>query len=125
MNQSGCKSKVGLLFLRDCNRPVHGQCKKCNRPICKEHRIKIEDQGAYCTECANALEEDYDDPALYRTSRRYYYYDSYGYEPIYYGSHRYYSDHDYRTFDDRDEYVVDPDEGMAEDAAFGDEYMES
>lgn len=110
MDSSSCKAKVGLLFLRDCDRPVFDNCVSCGRPVCKEHRIKGND-GTICPECASEREKYRDDDRVGRSYHRRHYYDHYGYNPYYYGHHHYYSDRDYQTFDDQESVNVDRPEG--------------
>ncbi|MBN1671679.1 MAG: hypothetical protein JXR37_11625 [Kiritimatiellae bacterium] len=111
-----CKSKVGLLFLRDCNEPATGQCVTCGRAVCAKHQL-AGDQGPVCRECARYDEKMADRRETRRWRRRHHYYDHYGYYPYYYGHHRYYSDRDYRSVD-REAAVVHeaPDGKTADDA---------
>ena len=115
--QGICQAKKGLLFLRDCGAAATAICRKCGRPICEKHQIR-EEEGLLCPECLahaeDARERDEEQASAmdrsgpgFRAGRRRYYYDNYHYIPIYYGHYHYFSDHDYRTFD----------EGTLDDAA--------
>ena len=99
-----CQAKKGLIFLRDCGAPAISQCRLCGRPVCENHQI-VDEMGGLCPECG-VKEENVADPSESRLSRyrsRNDYYDRYHYYPVYYGHSHYFSDRDYRTFDDTSE----------------------
>jgi len=96
----GCLAKVGLLFLRDCGEPVHKHCKACGRPVCKKHAEVGDDGKLLCAECNGAAGGMGNESSFARERNGYY--DRFGYVPYYYGRSRYYSDRDYRSFDDMD-----------------------
>ncbi|MBF0509804.1 MAG: hypothetical protein HQK57_12885 [Deltaproteobacteria bacterium] len=119
-----CRTKKGLLFLRDCAEIASAWCGRCGRPICSRHQMMVESLLA-CPECAAALEREepqdseystgwedvreevYDrladtpQAALNTTQERNRLYVEFGYIPFFYGSHHYYSDSDFQTFDNR------------------------
>ena len=104
MQEQGCKTKVGLLVLRDCDRPAVSTCMVCGRPVCKKHQVKRHHE-VLCVECA-AGQYGTQDAGIrdggrvgWFTTRRHYY-RRYHYYPYYYGRHRYYSDTDFRAFDE-------------------------
>jgi DNA-directed RNA polymerase subunit RPC12/RpoP len=118
-----CKVKTGLLFLRDCGSMVVNQCIKCGRPICRAHSIESE-QGIICPECA-APEKKYQNVSGVKSSaQRQELYNNHGYAPYYYGYYHYYSDNDYKTFDNREIIHENPPED-APDFGSDDDYMES
>ena len=94
-----CRAKMGLLFLRDCERPAKGTCTICGRPVCGQHTVKSE-AGPLCPECGTRKRELRNRPSVHRTrtSRRYHH--IHHYDPIYYGHHHYYSDADFVVFDE-------------------------
>lgn len=119
-----CKAKVGLLFLRDCGSIVKNNCSTCGRPVCKKHSIDSE-KGVLCPECAAQAKNIPKSAALNSTRRRNDYYNGYGYSPYYYGYNRYYSDSDYRTFDESKEVYEEPPSGPSDRFDDSDDYMES
>lgn len=133
-----CQAKKGLLFLRDCGAAATAACQKCGRPICPTHTVDLE-PGPTCPECV--AEEQKNEPlvepgtkgvssAVYRSRHRRHYYDNFHYVPFYYGYSHYYSDRDYRTFDETPEVeaaslaLAEMDEGVA-DFDDMDDFMES
>lgn len=119
-----CKAKIGLLFLRDCGSMVINNCTTCGRPICKKHSIESE-KGVVCPECAAPSKNIKNNSALNSTRRRNNYYSGYGYSPFYYGHNRYYSDNDYRTFDDSKEVYEEPPTDISDNFNDTDDYMDS
>ena len=118
MNEVGCKTKVGMLVLHDCDRPAVDNCTACGRPICKRHRVKRQGE-VLCAECAEARDRYREDDSVldsrttwFAARRRYY--SRYHYRPYYHGYHRYYSDEDFRAFDE-DALVREPGPGEAPD----------
>ncbi|MBF0496113.1 MAG: hypothetical protein HQK58_05990 [Deltaproteobacteria bacterium] len=115
-----CRSKKGLLFLRDCAESASAWCGRCGRPICSRHQMMVESLLA-CPECAAVAKEegpqnseytsDWEDvyastadaprSAVSETQERNRLYVEFGYIPFFYGSHHYYSDSDFQTFDNR------------------------
>ncbi|MEW5725264.1 MAG: hypothetical protein AB1896_19275 [Thermodesulfobacteriota bacterium] len=101
-----CQAKKGLLFLRDCGAPALAQCHLCGRPVCEAHQV-LSEKGPQCPECA-AQSQPGDiltrsagrGDATSRAWLRGDYYDRYHYLPWYFGHASYYSDRDYRTFDE-------------------------
>jgi hypothetical protein len=97
-----CACKRGFFTLRDCANPASGSCSVCTRRVCAQHLT----QGSACVECVAKRDEEEAlgpdvDPTLgavrYRTS----WYRSSGYSPMWWGtSDSYYSDTDYRWYDD-------------------------
>ncbi len=146
-----CKAKVGLLFLQDCGGAAIAKCAACSRAVCRQHRVdSLTGSGHLCPECAaqkqtgkkdpmaaglvdekaaqkaGLTEEDSTTPSsVQRVFRRTRYYDDYGYRPYYTGYHHFYSDRDYRTFDDRQPEVVEPVAGVEADIVDMQEAMES
>ncbi|MEW6262545.1 MAG: hypothetical protein AB1641_05655 [Thermodesulfobacteriota bacterium] len=107
LQRGRCHAKKGLLFLRDCDAPAVAACAVCGRPICSAHQVPGP-KGPQCPECL-ALEQKTEPGAVTGAGRmnmvdraryRHHYYDTYGYLPYYYGWSHYYSDRDYRTFDE-------------------------
>ena len=103
-----CLSKRGLLFLRDCGQLAVDNCHTCHRPVCSVHRMQ-DAEGTICPECfARAEKEQTPEKAssrpghssLNRHVMRSRYYGRHSYLPFYYGHHHFYSDRDYRTFDE-------------------------
>ncbi len=100
-----CRYKRGFLFLRDCAEPAVGACSICGRPICLAHQAPSTDGSMACLECAATDQRE--DPLSVNEetdnieSRRTGIYSELAYEPSYDGHHRYYSDADFRTFDDQ------------------------
>ncbi len=96
-----CKTKVGLLSLRDCGKLATDRCEVCGRPVCEKHLV-VHGQQSRCPECA--VEDDsfgaHGFMGHWRRRRRYY--SHHHYSPYYHGRDRYYSDHDYQTVDDRE-----------------------
>ena len=100
-----CRSKKGLLFLRDCKEPAVDMCSICGRPICSIHSMNGP-RGITCPECMAHQSQDERTAARKFASsswskgvRRYDLYRKYHYSPFYYGHHHFFSDDDYRTFD--------------------------
>lgn len=119
-----CKAKIGLLFLRDCGSMVINNCTTCGRPVCKKHSIESE-KGVVCPECAVPFKNIKNSSALNSTRRRNNYYSGYGYSPFYYGHNRYYSDSDYRTFDNSKEIYEEPPSDISDSFDDTDDYMDS
>ncbi|MBF0549809.1 MAG: hypothetical protein HQK60_04675 [Deltaproteobacteria bacterium] len=119
-SQLSCRSKKGLLFLRDCAELASAWCGRCGRPICSRHQMMVESLLA-CPECAAALEKEGPQDSEYtadwsevsepvadrpqdgvsEVQERNRFYVEFGYIPFFYGSHHYYSDSDFQTFDNR------------------------
>jgi len=120
-----CRAKVGLLFLRDCDRPARADCARCGRPVCGEHAVRDE-KGTLCPECSTENRRLADRPAAQSVVRRRRYYGGAHYHPIYFGHHHYYSDDDFRAFDGR-EMIQEEHDGEWDDADAGgaDDYLES
>ena len=115
--------KVGLLSLRDCSRSAGEVCALCRRPVCKKH-LKQAEKGPTCHECLG-MDPNHADRGYTRgVRRRRQYYRSYGYAPFYYGSDRYYSDCDYRSFDHREHRAHDAAEAMDHDDGDWDDDMD-
>ena len=119
-----CRSKVGLLCLRDCNQPAVGTCEVCGRPICRDHQAFAAGKLT-CPECAAGKKDAKDKGQVRWHRRRARYYHGYGYQPYYFGCHYYYSDHDYRSFDPGEavqhepaDDIVEMDEGAGPDSDF-------
>ncbi|MGA1871506.1 MAG: hypothetical protein ACMUJM_23510 [bacterium] len=93
-----CLAKVGLLTLRECGESMETHCALCNRPICKEHMITTQSK-LMCPECAFRQKTGSRRRAYRGPSNRHRYYESYGYQPVYYGHDHYYNDYDSRSFD--------------------------
>jgi hypothetical protein len=121
-----CRARKGLLFLHDCGEPAVARCERCARPVCGMHQVMAQN-AVCCPECAAAL-EDADpeaaggDPAVDAVRRRRAYYSDYDYHPWYYGRHSYFSDKDYRVFDEKDHVRHEPpgDEGEGKPDGGGD-----
>lgn len=118
-----CKAKRGLLFLTDCGNVVKDNCTACGRPVCREHCIESE-KGSLCLECAASDEKLKAKPKVRMAERRRTYYSTYRYLPYYYGYSHYYSDSDFRTFDDNEMVSFEPPED-ATDFYENDDYLES
>jgi len=128
-NSQTCMAKTGLLFLKDCGSMVINNCQVCGRPICRVHSIETA-QGILCPECAADVSKSTkrkirEDSGVQSAARRQTYYHNYGYVPYYYGHAYYYSDNDYRTFDGRDQVVVEPPEDGGIPTIIDDDGMES
>ena len=119
-----CKAKVGLLFLRDCGSMVKTNCTLCSRPICRAHSIDSE-KGVVCPECAAPSKKVKSNSAVNNARIRNNYYSGYGYSPYYFGYNHYYSDSDYRTFDDSKEIYEGPPADTTDDFNDSDDYMDS
>lgn len=117
-----CRAKVGLLFLRDCGGVAVDKCAVCGRALCKQHRVDaVTGSGYWCPECAaQKSDANVDEPSVARVRNRTSYYHDYHYIPYYSGMHRFYSDRDYRTFDDREQVTVDPEDVAADGGDFTD-----
>lgn len=115
-----CRAKKGLLFLHDCGEPAVARCERCARPICGMHQVMTR-TAVCCPECAAAQEQDEPvekgpaekgpvdkGPAVEAVRRRRAYYSDYDYYPWYYGRHSYFSDNDYRVFDEKDHVRHEP-----------------
>jgi hypothetical protein len=99
MNFGTCHARVGLLVLRDCGKPAVASCHLCGRALCEAHQVLTE-EGPTCPDCVAMRGEFHtptDEVAAARTRRHYY--NDYGYTPHYAGNTHFYSDTDYRTFD--------------------------
>lgn len=140
-----CQAKKGMLFLRDCGSAAIAQCHKCGRPVCTAHQL-MDGSQTICPDCFtqddtidHQPKPDVTNRTAATTTRRYRtrssYYSRYGYTPFYFGHSHYYSDRDYRTFDQAEnesgetaawEEAVAGDE-LAEAPDYGemDEFMES
>lgn len=123
-----CQARVGLLFLRDCGRPALADCRFCGRPVCDEHQV-LSFEGVSCPECAAAREDLDRLPTGGKQAKdRRRYYEENEYYPYYFGTSRYFSDGDYRTFDNPPpgQAVAGARPGFArEDAGAGDEELTS
>lgn len=119
-----CMAKTGLLFLRDCGSMALNACSACGRPVCRKHSIEA-DSGIVCPECAAPKKNLRKDPAVNQSAMRNSYYSRYDYMPYYYGHTYYYSDRDYRTFEDGEATHVDPPDQDAAAMLADDDYMES
>ena len=102
-----CKSKKGLLIIRECGAPAIEVCSRCNIPLCSEHMVSTPD-GITCPECYESSGEttanDRNQPqSMKRFRRRRSYYNDYGYRPHYYHHNRYFNDQDRQTVDSRAE----------------------
>ncbi|MBI5570462.1 MAG: hypothetical protein HY914_10995 [Desulfomonile tiedjei] len=111
-----CHSKKGLLFLEDCGELAVDTCSLCARPVCAAHRV-VGPEGPVCPECyyrdqrdasdedddteEDDLDADTDAPLSYPDRDQYY--DKYDYQPVVTGSSHYFSDRDYRTFEETTE----------------------
>ena len=108
-----CRCKVGLLFLHDCNEVAIDLCGRCGRPICAMHQV-VMPRATCCPECAASQEPDAQgepnagaqtpegSAQVDSVLRRRQYYHDYEYQPYYWGHHVYFSDNDYRVFDEKD-----------------------
>ena len=127
-----CHSKKGLLFLQDCGELAVDTCSLCARPICAMHRM-VGSEGPVCPECYyrdqrdtsddddtedDDLDAETDAPLSYPDRDQLY--DKYEYQPIVSGSSHYFSDRDYRTFDQTEE-VPPPETAAAVEEESGDE----
>lgn len=119
-----CMAKVGLLFLRDCGSMMMNNCVACGRPVCRRHSIES-GEGIVCPECAAPKKNLHADPAASQSAQRQSYYNRYDYYPYYYGHTYFYSDNDYRTFDNEEPTHVDPPEEAAAMWGGADDGMES
>ena len=111
---SKCKAKVGMLILRDCGELASEKCASCGIPICLDHMTNLPGKGLVCPNCADSDPDTADKHPFSRTRRRRHYHSHYGYSPYYYGHHRYYSDSDRRSVEDRNETPVE--NGLNEDS---------
>jgi hypothetical protein len=101
-----CACKRGFFTLRNCTYPAVTSCVSCTRRICEDHMAP----DNVCVECAARRDEQADadaperiDLAPTRSAARYrrHWYDSGGYEPVFWGTYDpYWNDTDYRWYDD-------------------------
>jgi hypothetical protein len=101
-----CACKRGFFTLRNCTNAAVTSCTSCTRRICAEHMAP----DNLCVECAAKRDEERDvdspdrvDLSPTRSAVRYrtHWYSSSGYEPMYWATYDpYYSDTDYRWYDD-------------------------
>ena len=116
--QGVCRAKVGLLFLRDCGEIATETCTVCGRAICRRHECDTS-RGTTCPECGAQDRNAQSKGSVQSVRRRRGWYGAHGYYPYYYGHHSYYSDGDYRAFDDDE--MVEHEPASAEDAEAFDE----
>jgi hypothetical protein len=96
-----CSCKRGFFTLRDCANGATATCRTCSRRICPQHLAEPD----LCVECAARNAEDRAlDPAgnpTYAANRyRNRWYDNSGYQPVFWGtSDTYWTDNDYRFYD--------------------------
>ena len=121
-----CRAKVGMLVLRDCRERARAVCDLCGRPVCNAHQSPCQ-QGIACPECAaeattTEQQKAAAAPEVKKARRRRRWYRQRHYRPYYFG-HRhgyydhYYSDQDYRTFDDAERRTVGTGTAEATDEA--------
>jgi len=100
-----CACKRGFFTLRNCANGAVTSCSMCTRRICEEHMAP----DNVCVECAAKRDEEREvepgriDLAPTRSAVRYRrgWYSSSGYEPIWWATYDpYWSDTDYRWYDD-------------------------
>ncbi len=95
-----CSCKRGFFTLRDCAGSAVATCSVCSRRICSEHITA----AGVCVECAAKRSEDAaldEDSTGYAVRSRERWYGSSGYSPVWWGTYDpYWSDTDYRWYDD-------------------------
>jgi len=118
----GCKHKLGLLTLRNCNEPVEVKCPECGKEVCMKHSRLLNGVNV-CIECyqkgVGNLKSTHDE-AVRRSYSRNRYYSRSSYSPFYYWSGRYYDRDDYETFENDD---VGYEEGNYENDDLDDDYF--
>lgn len=101
MNRCACKR--GFYTLRDCENAASASCNRCMRGVCAEH---LSPSGGMCVECAAREQQAFDMesfPTGAVVGRRARWYQSRGYEPMWWGTRDpYYDDWNYRWYDDPD-----------------------
>lgn len=124
-----CACKRGFFTLRDCENPATTTCSICSRRVCDEHLAPRVDVKV-CAECAARQEEERAaqpggaqpappapgqaaamgpqlqrlDPMSFAVRRRFRYYSSYGYNPMWWGTpDPYWNDWGYRWYGDDDD----------------------
>jgi hypothetical protein len=113
-----CSCKRGFFTLRDCANGATATCRSCSRRICPQHLS----QPDLCVECAARADEDRaldpaGDPIFTANRYRARWYDSSGYQPVFWGtSDTYWTDDDYRFYDEGSSGDDDNDDG----GGFGD-----
>jgi hypothetical protein len=95
-----CSCKRGFFTLRDCANSAAATCSVCSRRICQQHMT----QDGTCVECAAKRQENaafIDDPTGSAVRYRQRWYQSSGYDPIWWASSDpYWNDQGYRWYDD-------------------------
>ena len=115
---STCMARRGFLTLSDCGNTAVTACSNCGRMMCPTH-LSPTSGFTMCLDCAATTtpaatnpqgQEEYDDVWAHRYRNNYY--SSTHYTPYYMGSRHdsYYDSQDVRSFDDRDQRLLDDDD---------------
>jgi hypothetical protein len=97
-----CSCKRGFFTLRNCANSATATCRSCTRRICPQHLAEPD----LCVECAARAAEDrtvdyVGDPTFAANRYRSRWYDSSGYQPVFWGTpDTFWTDDDYRWYDE-------------------------